>query len=398
MSSKKIALILMFDHPNLVVEGFSESISNSLKLFNYDSFIISITSDLSSSFSKISLTDVQLVISIGPWPLEILLDGIPIYKFFKCPVFLYLLDTPIYDFAKFSSASDFVNESITDDRLKILFSEKSYMDLYLNHFNLINKFPSFHFLPFAAFPAHNHVKQNNEVQNKLVVIGGLGTELIINGTKQSNQLKELIQLNDPYGNNNSQIDLLFSAFNDVKFYGNVAQVIIKHWSLDPSVIFTQDFLILCCAVDSYIKRNNRISIIESAIGIDIDFYGPGWINQFNGIPGFYFNNDIKHFEIAEISKNYTALLNFDPNWEFGIHDRVFTAISSGCTVITNSNFFYDNSSFNHINLLQYNINSPNIKELFSTLTTTSSINNQSIRDFTLHHSWFNRVFSMLNTL
>jgi hypothetical protein len=296
-----------------------------------------------------------------------------------------------------------VNESIADDRLKVFFAEKSYMDLYLNHFNLINKFPSFHFLPFAAFPTHNNfknnnAKQNNEVKNKLVVIGGLGTELTVSGAKQSSNLKELIQLNDPYGKNNNQIDLLISAFNDVKFYGNVAQVIIKYWSLDPSVILTQDFLILCCSVDSYIKRNNRISVIKSAIGIDIDFYGPGWINQFNGTPGFNFNNEIKHYEISEISKNYTALLNFDPNWEYGIHDRVFTAISSGCTVITNSNFFYNDISFNNINLLQYNINSPNVKDLFSTLTIPSTINNELAYEFTLQHNWFKRVSLILNTL
>ena len=398
MSLKKISLILMFDHPNLVVEGFSDSLSNSLKLFNYDSHIISISSDLSSSFSKINFDDVELIISIGPWPLEIALNGIPVYKYFKCPIFLYLLDTPIYDFAKFPSASDFLNESIIDDRLKILFAEKSYMDLYLNYFKLINKSPSLHFLPFAAFLSHNDSIQNIIVKNKLVVIGGLGTELSINGVKQSSNLQELIRLNDPYANNNNQIDLLFSAINDLSFQGNVAKLIIKHWSLDPSVIITQDFLILCCAIDSYVKRSNRISIIESAIGIDIDFYGPGWSKQFGGTPGFNFNDDIKHHEIFDISKEYIALLNFDPNWEFGIHDRVFTALSSGCAVITNSNFFYDNGNFHKMNLQQYNINSPNVKELFSNLTTPSIMNKESIRDFSLHHNWFNRVSSMISTL
>ena len=196
----------------------------------------------------------------------------------------------------------------------------------------------------------------------------------------------------------SSIDLLVDALISDNFLGNVTKLIIDIWNLDLTELLDPEFLKFACAIDAFIKFNSRISIVSSSIGLGVDFYGPGWRDRFGNVPNFNFYPDIKHNQIAEISNNYHALLNFDPNWEYGTHDRVFTGVSSGASVITNKNLYLDEEVFNGTNIHQYLINKPRIMEFGEMVFDTVPHTKSNIQSFISKHNWHERISTLLGSL
>ena len=47
--------------------------------------------------------------------------------------------------------------------------------------------------------------------------------------------------------------------------------------------------------------------------------------------------NLPHGNLTRLMSFYSGLVNFDPNWEWGMHDRVFSALSIGVPVFTHAN-------------------------------------------------------------
>ena len=77
--------------------------------------------------------------------------------------------------------------------------------------------------------------------------------------------------------------------------------------------------------------------MRSLAGQPVDFYGSGWQAALGDIPDFRHVGRVHHDDIALLIPHYRAVLNFDPNWSGGVHDRVYTAAAMGVTVVTNTN-------------------------------------------------------------
>lgn len=179
---KKQVLLLRFDHPNFVCENYTSMISSVFIGYNYDVKIISISKNLTEQFSLVDKRKVEFIFSLTSFPLVIKINEIPIYNFFDCPFFLYIIDTPIYELA-YPMVLAYFKQSLFDERLHIAFAEKSYANLYSKLINSSLNKSNIHFVPFAAFPSP---KKNDKTRvDRLAVIGGIDTELkAINGIKK----------------------------------------------------------------------------------------------------------------------------------------------------------------------------------------------------------------------
>lgn len=381
---RKKALVLSWDHPQLVTNNFCNLIQSSLEGYNLEVNFISVSKPLQQQFQNIDLNSVSLVFCVGHEPLTINIDGKIIYDFFNCPFYVYCLDTPIYNFRN-PLLIKFYDDAKHNDNLHLVFAEQSYIDLYES----IRDCPTIDFIPFAAFP---EISSNTiEKQDKVLVIGGLGTQLHSHGST----LEDTFLSKDPYAITTSTRKKIIDSLLSDKFLGNVSNVIINALQLDPSEILNPDFISLSCSVDSFLKLDNRIKAITSLNNFPTDFYGPGWKDKFGHIPSFSFKGEITHYEISKIIKSYKVVLNFDPNWEHGVHDRVFTTLAAGSNLITNHNK-YLNELNNDSNIYRYYINDPNIEELaVKACSNTQSVN----KDFVLlNHSWNERILRLLEKL
>jgi hypothetical protein len=270
----------------------------------------------------------------------------------------------------------------------MLFAERIYLDLY-STYELNGAKPNIEFMPFAAFPS---IKNKEEKLDKVVVVGGLGTELYThNGV-----LETTIETYNPYSVSSSQIKELIDTIEDSKFTGNAIKHIFKIFNLEPADLIDNDFLHFACAVDSYLKKRNRIRAIDSLNNYPTDFYGAGWDTRYSNVDNFKFFGEIKHTEVGEIISKYKVSLNFDPNWEDGVHDRVFTTLTNDTNLITNENLFLDEIEVKNANIFRYHPNIPNIEELAD--HAIKEWNSSETKSVLLNHSWYERVTTLLQNI
>jgi len=390
MYNKKTVLVITWDHPELVTQNFSTAISAAIQGYNLNVTGISISQPIAPQFETIDLSNIAFVFCIGHEALSMIINGKIIYDFFDCPFYVYVLDTPIYNLRNTSGhlLIEYFNRSTKDDRLRILFAEKTYLDLYSNYeFNGLK--PRLEFMPFAAFPA---VNKKEEKMDRAVVIGGLGTELYL---VHEDLLKNLDSYN-PYQVSKKQTNELIDAIEHDQFAGNVVKHIVRIFNLEPKDLLDIDFLTFACEIDSYIKKRNRVRAVDSLKNFHTDFYGPGWDVKYKNVDNFRFMGKIKHTQISEITSRYKVLLNFDPNWENGVHDRVFTCLASGTSLITNDNLFLDKLEGNNSNIYRYRPNNPNINELAE--CAINGYQSTEVKSILLNHTWHTRITTLIENI
>ena len=116
------------------------------------------------------------------------------------------------------------------------------------------------------------------------------------------------------------------------------------------------------AADSFIKRHRRLLAIDALRGVPVDFAGPGWQQAFGEQPDFRFLGSMQHRHLARLMSLYRGIVNFDPNWEWGSHDRVFTALAQGVPVFTHRNACHAEEQLPAALVLTFEPNAPQLAD------------------------------------
>ena len=390
MHDKKTALVIAWDHYNLVTQNFSSAISASIQGYNLNVKCISISQPIAPQFANMDMSTISFVFCIGHEPLNITIDNKIIYDFFDCPFYVYVLDTPIHNLRSPHGhlLIEYFKRSTKDNRLNILFAERTYLNLYSNY-EINGCKPNLRYMPFAAFPT---ITNKEEKIDRLVVIGNLDSELY---TVHSDLLENLNNYN-PYQVSSKQINELVDTIEDKHFAGNSTKHIISIFKLEPRELLNINFLNFACGIDSYIKKRNRIRAIDSLENFPTDFYGSGWNVRYKDATNFIFFGEIKHTQISKTANKYKVLLNFDPNWEDGVHDRVFTCLANQTNIITNQNLFLDELEGKTNNIYRYHPNSPNINELAE--CSIDEYQKSETKSILLNHSWHARITALIENI
>jgi hypothetical protein len=333
MKNVRQLLILSNPHPDGVTDNFAYSLATAALGMGLTAQIIS-DPQSAARLAKADLDSHCAAIAIGPMPLQMQVAGLPIADFLTCPIWLYLLDSPVYDFLRVPEALEFVHRAQVSSRFRIAFAEQSYLDLYCSH-KLIPK--TSHYLPFAGFPRLQVAAIDRAVvpQDRLVLIGALGAELSAGAVAPT--LIQTLQGSNRLGLSGNELARCEAALSDPSCRGNPVAALAEAIALSPALHLDARFLEFACAADSWVKRFRRMAGVRSLAGFPVDFIGTGWEQAFQGVEGFRFLGRIQHEDIALLAINYRAVVNFDPNWEHGVHDRVPTALMAGVDVITQSN-------------------------------------------------------------
>jgi hypothetical protein len=326
-------LILSSPHPDGVTDNFAYSLAIAALGMGLAAQIIS---DQQAA-SQLTSADVDAhcaAISIGPMPLQMQVAGLPIADFLTCPVWMYLLDSPVYDFLRVPQTIEFLERAEVSSRFRAVFAERSYLDLYRAQ-GLIPS--STQYLPFAGFPRLQVALIDRAVmpQQRLVLIGALGAELSAGAVAST--LAQTLKGSNRLGLSGNELARCEQALTDPFCRGNPVAALAQAVGLNAELYLDRRFLEFACAADSWVKRFRRLEGVRSLAGFPVDFIGTGWEQTFAGIENFRFLGKIRHEDIALLTVNYRAVVNFDPNWEHGVHDRVPTALMSGVDVITQSN-------------------------------------------------------------
>ncbi len=328
-------LVLTTPHADRVTENFADQVAAGLRRQGKDARVIVVGRDLAEQLRGVPLLDVAGVVTIGPLPLSIAVGSTPLYRMLRCPVYYYILDTLIYDLLRMPVAAQFIADAWSDERLVPVFAEKQFLNAWRAGADALMP-PQTIYVPFAAFPDQAGPRPPVPVQQRLLVIGSIGTELHARAMRPD--LGTTLASANTIGLSGNELARLEDRLLAPGARGNVvldlfdALALPSRAALDPAV---QQFV---SAADSFIKRHRRVIAAESLRGVPVDFVGSGWQPEFGDEPSFRFMGNLPHGSLTRLTSLYAALVNFDPNWEWGMHDRVFSALSVGVPVFTHANF------------------------------------------------------------
>lgn len=385
-------VILASDHPNDAVLSVGEWMAGGLRAIGIKVSVLSIPRNV-NELSRVLNDPIYGIISLGPMPLNIKVDQTHyLWQKINCYYWIYMLDAIIYDLYRVPIMRTYLNDAQNNDKLSIISPENGYFELLGKKSTggcLPEKIKK---VPFGHFANLTPITLPKE--NRLCIIGTIGTELGLN--QDINTIDEVITI---YSKNTlgkkDQYDLI-KLFNENTIPEMPVRLLSKFMRWKAHEILYYENLPLICAIDSFYKRERRLKAVKSLSGLPIDIYGNGWERFFANEENFRFLGNIKHQEIALHISKYTAVINFDPNWENGVHDRVYTSTAMGVPIITNQNSDLINIDAPSNLIYPYSNEMQDLPEIANRLLSSKKEGNKPNLRILTEHSWVNRMAQIIN--
>lgn len=310
---------------------------------------------LIESINILLTTDFDMILSITAIPLSLRIGDKYLSEYIQKPIAVLLVDSPIY----LRDVDLQVINSLPSNSL-ILFVDAYQAHIFRNAFiNGDKKSLKTDFLPFGAtrFSENITKPQNFYIDHKerefdLCVFATLDQQ---HNTNFSSSGDYSGAFNIPESNRfYSKLSVLKELLSELidNDYGVNIYDLLKN-NLGVEVLFGDpDGIELLQLFDSFLKRYRRFNLVKALIesckvnSTKISIFGTGW-NNFENLPETCtLFGPSAYLDQFNLFGNSRFLLNLDPNWSHGIHDRVFNGMSVGTPSLTNNNS-YSNMYLKH---------------------------------------------------
>jgi hypothetical protein len=305
----------------------------------------------------------ELVIFVGASALTFNYEGKYLFEIINAPKYYWLLDPIFYDLSRIQPVRLFLDNA---------FHSNKYQFLVPDQFSarLINSLipESATYFPFAGFCSP--INQVAEPKKAIAVFGTIGREL---GGGLNSTLEDAIRSSEPV-----PLDVLFSLCQ-----------------FDPDVFLSPPVVKWISNIDSFLKRSRRIEIVKALSEFQVEFYGSGWDSLIESNAKWVNHGEFSDPDMATEMQKYSVVLNFDPNWDDGIHDRVYTALVAGTRVITNRSSEIRNEWINSGDVLTYNAHTCEFDGDVGTFIQRPRMPTERIFEYQCAMSWSSRISKFL---
>jgi len=380
-----VFLVIAFDHPLQAVESEADRIASALCCQGVNAAACSLPRD-ADKLAMIPPDMITGIMSMGSLPLSHRVGGQWLWERVRCPVTVYLLDAVLYDLARVPVLHRFLADARHQPRLGLASPEAGYAQWLATALGV-----RWDHLPFGHFGKTRQGDGPVEPQSRLCVIGTIGQEL--GGSPAHETLPALLERTGiaRHGRAAEVQDALMAADAPAMPARTVCSVM--GWDATQAL---QNLPVLI-GVDSWVKRHRRLEAMRSLRGAPVDFFGSGWRELLGDQPGFRYVGQVHHQDIATLLRHYRGLINFDPNWSHGVHDRVYTACAMGVPVLTNENAALERGHLPADLLVTYSAQRPALGDRVeqSGLLSGSPAPVRIRHDVMGEHSWSSRVCAWL---
>ena len=326
--------IVTFSHPSQVTQRFALFIQRALAVFGVES-VIYLSPFRDSGWKK--LLDADVLFAITPLPLlNLAVGGRPLYEAYSGKIVYYAIDTISHDLSAWPSAREFVQRMQSSDNLYLALPSKD-ASAFVSSIGMSSESRR-HLvdLPFAAFPSSSCclAKPRSSCSGRFLVC------MNIDGVYNLSEISRgLVNALAPFGFSVSQVAMLESALMSQDCPSNPLGIIKEILGFSDDLCVHPARLRVIDLVDGWLKSARRKLLAQTILKLDlpIDLAGAGWPVLPSGSSRARSLGLISHSDFSEIVTRYKAVLNLDPNWDCGFHDRVYTALLSGVSVITQAN-------------------------------------------------------------
>jgi hypothetical protein len=394
--------VLVWSHPFGVVQSFGDMVAEGLRQngANVTIFTVNDPGFAETFHEAIESSDVDFILSITLHSIYFKVDGDYLFKKISTRYGVFFLDAPIY----FTKEINELAQHMPDD--SILFFIDS------NHAKQMRKYLDAHhsgklitaFFPHGGKSTQYDFIEKEERTTDLIVFATLDDQISSSFSSSDNWLTVFPDIShSPFAHHRNRIVEL----SDHLIHGNYEIDLIELLQTELSIedlYETESSANLGSTFDSFLKRYRRFYLIRELIEstyaqqLKISFYGTGWERLGNLPKGWKTFKPVDYdsqFKLFSISK---CVLNLDPNWAAGTHDRVFNTMSSNSLAITNHNNYTSIILDNHSDCVTYG----NINELPEKIE--QGIENWDVivprghLNFSMNYTWKNRCLSIINLL
>ena len=353
-------LLLAYEHPQNAIGSIGERIAAGFTEQGMPARCLVLPRDR-ALLEALAPERVTGIIALGSVSLATPVGGRPIWRHFRCPVTIYLLDAILYDLARIRTLPAFLTDAIGDPRLGLASPEDGYrrwlgdvLPVRWTHLPFASIAP-----PPRGVPAPGG-DDDRSLRNRFCVIGNIGREL--GDCPAGEGLNPVLRRKLAGHVSEAGLRNLAEALRSPDAHVLPAQTVCQTLDITPDRALRSDLLPALIAIDSWVKRDRRLRAMRSAAGLSVDFFGTGWQALLGDIRDFRHMGQIGHHEIAARLGRYRALINFDPNWTHGVHGRVYSALDAGCGVLTQVNEALDVPGEVGAAVLTYDTNRPALAE------------------------------------
>ncbi len=386
------AVIFYWSHMFGAVEWPARVLCHALAALQYDVRMVNVEVQAEIDACAQSGTVFDLAFSIGYLPLAKQSDGRPLFEAFGNVFYVWGLDSIINDLVLGWGMQVYFDAARRSTRLRFLFPDRDYAALVGE---VLTPAQSCYF-PFAGFfdgpPRLDFAAPR---QPRLAVLGTIGSELAKVG---EGSIADVVAAETAAGLSPPQQARFAEALHAVGGKANVTTLARDVLDLAPDRLLTARYLPLLTKVDAYEKRRRRLLVVGSLRGSPVDFFGLGWDRFLGDCSSFRFFGSIPFAAIGPMFRDYAGVVTFDPNWDHGLHDRVFTALGNGCRVLTNASTALPTLDRPDDGLFSYEVNQPQVGEAVAGMLAAPPLSNAAIMQFRQRNSWLVRMDRFLQAM
>jgi hypothetical protein len=395
--------ILVNQHPFGVVEAFGRMIAEGLRGNGAEVVVIDVSSkDAAGRLKALSATDrIDLVLAMNPSPLKVRLNGRKLFSRIKARFGILLLDNPIYLIREIES----LLPEMPDGSVFLTVDAQQCRQLRRHLDRLQRGGLSTLFLPYGGRPSMPLPRPGSLAKTfDLAVFATLDQQISAEFRRGDDDRGTLPRIAHP-----------LPAERVAEAERRAQAMVETGYGLDPvetiaDVLGTDDVmsdpahLAFAQVFDSYLKRYRRLAVMralmadERSRGMRLAIVGTGW-DRLGELPASWKFLGPTHYDRQfELFRRSCFVLNTDPNWTHGVHDRVFNAMAALCVPVTNWNPYADIHLADGRDSILYRSAGEIPERLAASLADWAGMAECGLEAFRVNFTWRDRSRPLLNWL
>lgn len=377
-------------HPFGIIQSIAAMMAEGLRSNNIDVEVFLVTENAGGKdlIKWLKINAVDAIIVLNPEVLRIRVGFRRLLSSIDTNIFIYLLDDPAYHF----KALNYVFKKSRQRILLMLpeFQQKQEVDKYIKTLSITNA--STVFFPWAG-PEINGKDINGDPKYDIAVFCTLDQQ-ITQGVKLTDLAQEI---QSKFGSQSVEDRLRKYAVEE--YATSVADMMYALTGLrlnysDPTSVS------LWMRLDSLLKEQRRLELAHQLIDVantkklSLIICGTGW-EKLPDLPKTITLAGAVPYDMQfQVFKESRFLINLDPNWTNGVHDRVFNAMSVGCGVFTNRNTLLESDFIDGESVLMFN----SLEELSKLIDERRDVARNAFDPYSRSHTWTVRMSTLLDYL
>ncbi len=392
--------LLYWKHKYGAVEYLAETLATALRENGCQATTVTMQGEEAARQVGGMVADKQadLVIAMTPDALGFTIGGRTLMEIMPCRLAIVFMDSPIYLSRRMAG----LVEKLPSDTLMLFWDARQAQQARRHHDDLHSGRFITHFWPIGSMAPMPAMEDREDRAFDLTLLMNLDDQISAHFVRQD-------QWTGAFP------DLASTAFRGAqeKIARLAMSLVPGHYDTDLVDLLSAEAGIrqplavhadndLATTFDSYLKRYRRLAVCRALVqspyarSLRVAVYGTGW-ERVGDFPDRWVRfNQISYQSQFSVFQQTKAVLNMDPNWTTGIHDRVLNAAACRAMSVTSQNRYSTIVMQNGTDSAQYAAAAELPGVLEDALPNWRSITERALTSITMASLWRDRCREIIN--